>query len=119
MTQKIRAFVAVEGASFTIAALIHFGVLMTGFEHRKAGTAESVIALVLLGGLVVSLLRPASTRAVGFGVQSFALLGTLVGIFTIAIGVGPRTVPDILYHVVIVAVLAVGLVTSAPARVRR
>jgi len=41
------------------------------------------------------------------------LLGTLVGIFTIAIGVGPRTVPDIVYHVTIVIVLVSGLVVAA------
>lgn len=28
----------------------------------------------------------------------FALLGTFVGVFTIAIGIGPRTVPDIVFH---------------------
>ncbi|MFN2556638.1 MAG: hypothetical protein ABR592_07155 [Nitriliruptorales bacterium] len=40
--------------------------------------------------------------------QGFALLGTLVGVFTIVVGVGPRTAPDIVYHFVILAVLMWG-----------
>jgi hypothetical protein len=43
------------------------------------------------------------------GAQAFATLGVLVGLFTTAVGVGPRTAPDVAYHVAILAVLAVGL----------
>jgi len=84
-----------------------------GYEHQKAGTAESVIALVLLIGLILTLIRPQSTRGIGLAVQGFALLGTLVGIFTIVFGIGPRTIPDIAYHCVIVAVLVWGLVKTS------
>ena len=41
--------------------------------------------------------------------QGFALLSTLIGVFTIAVGVGPRTAPDVAYHIAIVAVLIWGL----------
>jgi hypothetical protein len=110
---RTRWFVLAEAASFATAALVHFGVLFHGYEHGKAGTAESVIAAVLLAGLALTWIRPASTRSAGLAVQAFALLGTLVGVFTIAVGVGPRTVPDVAYHVAIVAVLAWGLVAAA------
>ena len=50
---------------------------------------------------------------IGLIAQGFALLGTLVGVFTIAIGVGPRTVPDVAYHAIIVLVLLPGLVVAA------
>jgi hypothetical protein len=63
----------------------------------------------------LSFIRPAWTRWVGLAAQGFALLGTLVGIFTIAIGVGPRTVPDVVYHAVIVVVLVWGLIVTARA----
>jgi hypothetical protein len=116
MTRAIRLFVFIEGAAFIAAALTHFGLLMDGYEHQKAGTAESVIGIVLLVGLALTWIRPGSTRAVGLAVQAFALLGTLVGIFTIAIGVGPRTVPDITFHIGIVLVLAWGLIITARAR---
>jgi hypothetical protein len=113
--QRIRAFLLVEAVAFAAAALVHFGVLVQGYEHRQARVAETVIALVLLGGLIVSWSRPALTREAGLAAQGFALLGTLVGLFTIAVGVGPRTVPDVVYHVGIVAVLIWGLLAAARA----
>ena len=116
MTQAIRLFMLVEAASFVTAALIHSGALLAGYEHPRARIAEGVIASVLLAGLALTWIRPAWTRPVGIGTQAFALLGTLVGIFTIVIGIGPRTVPDIVYLVVIVLVLVCGLSIAARAR---
>jgi hypothetical protein len=116
VTRAIRLFVLIEGAAFIAAALTHFGLLIGGYEHQKAGTAESVIGIVLLVGLVLTWIRPESTREIGLAVQAFALLGTLVGIFTIAIGVGPRTVPDIAFHIGITVMLAWGLIVTAPTR---
>lgn len=115
MERSIRIFLLVEAAAFLAAASIHLGFWSIGYENRQAGIAESVIAAVLLVGLVWSGLRPASTRRAGRMAQGFALFGTLVGMVTIAIGVGPRTVPDIAYHVAILAVLAWGLVVASRA----
>ena len=116
MTRAIRLFVLIEGVAFIAAALTHFGVLIGGYEHEKAGTAESVIGIGLLAGLALTWIRPASTRVIGLAVQAFALFGTFVGIFTIIVGVGPRTAPDIVYHICIVIVLALGLTQTARAR---
>jgi len=110
--RAIRFFLLFEAATYVGAALVHFGILIGGYEHRAAGSAESVIAAVLLAGLATTWLTPAVTRGTGLAAQTFALLGTLVGLFTIAIGVGPRTVPDLAYHVSIVAVLIWGLVVA-------
>jgi hypothetical protein len=112
----ISLFMSLEAAAFLAAAAIHFGLALHGYEHRKAGTAETVIALVLLVGVALTRIRPRWTRGVGLAAQAFALLGTFVGIFTIAIGVGPRTAPDIAYHVAIVIVLVSGMVVAARAR---
>ncbi len=112
MTGKIRTLLLVEAATYVIAALVHFGAAMTGFEHRQAGTAESLIAAVLLVGLALTWTHLASARTIGLAAQGTALAGTLVGVFTIAIGVGPRTVPDIAYHATIIAVLVGGLILA-------
>jgi hypothetical protein len=109
------SFVSLEAALFIAASFVHFGILASGYEHTKAGTAEAVIGVVLLLGLLLSLLRPARHRVIGMGVQGFALFGTLVGVFTIAIGVGPRTVPDILYHIGIMPLLAWGFIVVSRA----
>src|SRR5437773_5009418 len=112
MNARSRTVLLVAAATYVIVALLHFGVLTTGFEHRQAGTAESLIAAVLLVGLALTWTHLASARTIGLAAQGIALAGTLVGVFTIAIGVGPRTVPDIAYHTAIIAVLVGGLILA-------
>jgi hypothetical protein len=73
MSRVIRLLLLGEAATFIIAAAIHAGLLMSGYEHREAQIAESAIAAVLLAGAAVAWLRPASTRAVGLWTQGFAL----------------------------------------------
>jgi hypothetical protein len=115
MKQEIRLFLLVEGASFVAAALVHFGVLIQGYQHPIAPFPESLIAFMLLLGLALTWVWPAQTRPIGLAAQAFALLGTLVGLYTIALGVGPRTVPDLAFHVTIIIVLAWGLFVAARA----
>lgn len=106
------AILAVEILLFAGAALVHAGVLIGGHEHGQARTAEGVIAAVLALGLVICLLRPAAARTTALVVQGFALLGTLVGVFTIAVGIGPQTLADNAFHGLLLVVLVVGLVTA-------
>jgi hypothetical protein len=110
---QIRVFLLIEAVSFALASLIHSGQLIPGYQHHPARIAESVIATVLLVGLASTWLRPAAPRKIGLWAQGFALLGTMVGVFTIIVGVGPRTAPDIAYHVAILLVLAWGLRETA------
>ncbi len=109
---RIRLFLLLEGAVFASAALVHFGVLLEGYEHRKAGVAEAVMAAVLLTGLALTRVSPSRTRSVGCAVQASVLMGTLVGALTIAGAVGPGTA-DLVYHVAVVALLLWGLVVAA------
>jgi len=115
MRTTIRLFLLIEGASFLAAGLIHRGVFITGYAHQQASIAETTIAIVLLAGFGLTWIWPGRTRLIGLIAQAFALLGTLVGVFTIAIGVGPRTAPDIVYHGAILVVLTWGLVVAARA----
>ncbi len=108
-----------EGATFIAASLVHRGALVTGYEHGRAAIAETVIGVVLLAGAVLVRLVPARARSVGVAAQAFAVLGTLVGLVMVAIGVAPRTVPDVVYHFTILAVLVAGLArTARPADAR-
>jgi len=113
---RLMLLLLVEGATFIAASLVHRGVLIGGYEHDKAAVAETVIGAVLLAGAVLSWVRPARARPIALAAQTFALLGTIVGVFTIAIGVGPRTTPDVAYHASILASLFAGLVLAARAR---
>lgn len=107
--RNLRLFLLLQALGFAAAALVHAGIAVDGYRHREATIAESVIALVLLAGLAAGLANPPAARAVGLGVQAFALLGTLVGIFTIAIGVGPQSGFDVALHAGFVALLIAGL----------
>lgn len=50
---------------------------------------------------------------------AFAFLGTLVGAFTIAVGIGPQTRADFVLHALLLLGLALGLVTTWPKRTPR
>ena len=110
-------FLSIEAMVFALAALLHAGVLAPGYEHWKAATAESVISLILLAGLVAVFMAPASSRRWGLAAQGLALFGTCIGLFTIAIGVGPRTPVDLAIHAGMIALLVTGLVVTARRRI--
>lgn len=111
MMRRIRLFLGFEAATFTGAALVHFGIIMRGYEHSRAPIAEAIIGGVLFIGLVATFIRPGQARTFARWVQLFALIGTCVGLFTITIGVGPRTGPDLLFHAGILTTLVIGLIT--------
>jgi hypothetical protein len=108
----IRRFLIVEALAFFAAALIHGGHLVPGYAHRAARIAETTLGLALVAGLAVSLLRPARTRVAGLTAQGFGLLGTLVGVLTMVVGIGPQSTPDVIYHLGMVALLGWGLATA-------
>jgi hypothetical protein len=103
---------ALATALFVAAALVHAGILFAGYEHGRAATAEGVIGTVLALGLVASLMRATPAPVPALVVQGFALLGTLVGAFTIAVGVGPQTRADIVFHAVLLLVLIAGIAVA-------
>jgi hypothetical protein len=104
----MRALLLFEASTFVVAAAVHYGALFDGYDHLKAGIAETVIAVVLVAGLLCTWMPTPWPRNAAMGSQAFAAFGVLVGLFTIAVGVGPRTVADVVYHLGIFAVLVAG-----------
>jgi hypothetical protein len=115
MNREIQLFLGVEVVIFLIAALTHFEILFDGYADRGAAIAESVIGVVLIVGLIVASVRPAWARTVGIVVQAFALLGTFVGL-ALLIAVGPGTLLDVTFHLVMALVLITGLMVAIRAR---
>ena len=66
------------------------------------------------GGALASWLRPAWTRRAASAVLAVALLGALAGVFRIAVGLGPVTIPDLAYHLGMVVLLTFGLGAAMP-----
>jgi len=116
MKPRWTVLLLLECALFVAAALVHSGVLNARYQHSRARIAEAVIASVLLAGAVLSWALPASRRSIEIAAQSFALAGTVVGLFTVAIGVGPHALPDVIYHLGMLAMLVWGLVGMLRAR---
>ncbi|MCQ1853302.1 hypothetical protein [Neorhizobium galegae] len=106
-----------ETCLYAIASLTHAGFLVEGHGHRQAMIAEAVIAAILLLGLLSVRLRRPWSRVAATSAQSLALLGTLVGAFTIAVGVGPQTTLDYVTHVVMILILVSGLVWLVRSRI--
>jgi hypothetical protein len=102
----------VEAIAFLIASAIHSGAVIDVSVDSSANTAEGIIGVVLLVGAIVTTLRPGWTRVVGVLAQGFGLVGSLVGLFLATRGLGPHTTPDLVFHVVIVAMLAIGVVAA-------
>jgi hypothetical protein len=116
MAISFRSLMLLEAVTFFAAAAIHSGLLVEGYQHREARIAETVIGIVLLAGAIMASFGPLWARRAGLAAQTFALVGTIIGIVTIAIGVGPRSFADVMYHAIIVCVLIYGVSLAVRAR---
>lgn len=97
---------------FLTAALMHFGILVKGYEHDKALIAEIIIAVILFIGLLIGYIFPVRMKKSAVIVQWIALAGTIIGLFTIIVGVGPRSNPDYVLHTIMIFLLICGLVIA-------
>lgn len=86
-----------------------FGVLLP---------VETVIAGVLLAGCLLAVGPPGHRRMVALAAQALAFAGTLVGVAVVIVGVGPQTLPDKVYHLIMVMMLVSGIVLAARAGTR-
>lgn len=110
MKSLTQLFLVIQFAVFAFAASAHFGVF-TNMNDPGAGTAETVIAVVLLTGLALTFTRIADARPVALAAQGFALLGTLIGV-TLVLTVGPRQTFDVVVHSILLVLLIAGLAVT-------
>lgn len=109
---SITIVLLVEAIVFAVAALIHTGLLVEGYEHHEARDAESVLATVVFVGFLVAWSRSSWAKIAGILTQGFALFGSAIGFFTIIVGLGPQSILDIAYHLAISALLIWGLIVA-------
>jgi hypothetical protein len=105
-----RAWLLTEALVLGSASMVHAGFLVPGYAHAAARTAEAVLAAV------ETWLRPHDARRAALFGQGFALLGTLVGLGTIVAGIGPHTVPDVVFHALLLSLLVMGLTWAVRCR---
>jgi hypothetical protein len=107
--RRLRGFLLAEAGLLIAASLVHSGLLVQGHFHSQARIAEAVIAVVLLAAWALSLAWPVRMRQLALWAQAFAFAGTLVGLSTIIIGIGPQSAPDKVFHFALLGVLLAGL----------
>ena len=106
---KIRSWLLLQIAILLSMVSIHFGLLIGGYRHRSAGTAELLIAVVLVAGLLVTWTPTPWSRRLATGAQYFGILGVLGGLLTTVLGIGPRTMLDLTLNGALLLTLIAGL----------
>jgi hypothetical protein len=109
--RNLRWLIVIEAVSLAAAAILHTEMFRLD-PFNTVGIYEGTIALVLFAGLAVIVVWPAWTRPVAFVTQTFALAGASIGLYLAIRGVGPNSIPDLVFHVAIVAILIVGVVVA-------
>jgi hypothetical protein len=108
-TWTVRGFLLVEIAIFLLLASIHFDLLVSGYRHRDAGSTESLIAAVMVAGLLLTWTPPPWNRRAAAAAQYVGTLGVLVGLLTVALGIGHRTILGLTLDGVLLLILIAGL----------
>lgn len=109
LSTGIWIIIVIQIILFFLGVLTHAGLMPFGKAHTQAMRAETVIAVVLLFGLIAAIVQKPWSRKAVLGTQIFALLGTLVGLVMIIIGVGPQTEFDLVLHAGMIFSFIVGL----------
>ena len=104
----VRGFLLAEIAIILVIVSIHFGLLIDGYRHQNAGATELLLATVMVAGLLLTW-TPRWRRPAAITVQSFGTMGVMLGLFTIAVGIGPRTILDLSLNGILLLTLIAGL----------
>jgi len=112
MKQLLTTLMLGNAALFVFGALHHAGVRI-GPLHEPvivpASIVEIICALALVWGAVAVLRQsPKAWRAALLG-NLVAILGVAIGMVSLAVGAGPRTASNDLYHRIMLALAAASL----------
>ena len=126
----ISVLIVGEAITFLLAALLHLGIQFPpGFAEPQiipATIVEGLCGIFLAVSAYAVLARRTWAWPVAIAAHIFAVAGVLLGIAALALGAGPSTEANTIYHRVILAVLVVVLALlltpwpkAAPGRSKR
>ena len=105
-----------EAITFLVAALLHAGLTIPlGFiqlsEPRiiPAAIVEGLCGTFLAAAAYAAFARRASAWRLTLAAHAFALSGVALGTVALAVGAGPRTVGNDIYHGVVTFTLGMGM----------
>lgn len=105
-----------ETVTFVLAAMLHLGVglrirlgsfAVHGEHAPGSAIVELIIAVVLLLAVLAVFGGAVHARLLAALATGIAVLGVIAQLATIAVGVGPRTIPDLAYQIAIMLVLLI------------
>jgi hypothetical protein len=104
-----------EAVTFLFAALLHLGIPLGLSEPRiiPAAIVEGLCGLFLTVSTYAVLASTTWAWESALAANSFAVAGVLLGITALALGAGPSTGANTIYHRVILGVLIVVLILLA------
>ncbi len=119
MTFLLKSLMCLNAALFFFGALQHAGVPMGKLREPRiipAAIVETLCGLALIWGVTALFAHWPSSRRIAVGVNVVAAGGVLLGIGALALGAGPRTPSNDLYHRVMLALIALSLLILVFAR---
>jgi hypothetical protein len=105
-------YLLVEVLLFAFVALAHGGVILPGHENPRAAAMETIAAVVLGAGVIMSFASPSQTRMVALISQALALVGVIAGFVMMALGLGPRTLANLVVLVIMLITVTLGLIVA-------
>lgn len=110
----ISVLMVLETITFFLAALLHLGIQFPlGFSEPRiipAAIVEGLCGVFLAVGTYGVFVRKTWAWGVTIAAHIFAAAGVLLGITALALGLGPSTETNTMYHRVILVVLVIVLV---------
>ncbi len=110
----IRTLIVLEAVVFLIAALLHLGVpLPVGFAEPviiPAAIVEGIIALFFAVSAYALFTHQTWAWLAATFAHAFAIAGILLGVTALALGAGPTSDANYIYHRVMVVVAVAALV---------
>ena len=114
----------VNAALFVVGAILHMGVQVGPLTEPRivpATVVETICALALVAGALAPFYASGAAAAAAVASNIVALAGLALGAIALALGAGPRTVSNDIYHLImtLLALAALWLVITRERRNHR
>jgi hypothetical protein len=122
MTTLLAWITAANAALFFFGAMQHAGVAVGPFHEPRilpAAVVETACGLALMYAAVALFQRRVTAHRVAVISNLVALAGVVLGMISLAMGAGPRTASNDLYHRLMLAAIAASFLLLFVGRARR